>query len=415
MNTRNLRTPLMTATVMALFGLAGNAVAQIETSAVNVKHLKAFDPKQGASAAGDGKTDDTAAIQAAADLAKLHTRTLKPEGGSYLGSSTALYFPAGHYVISDEINLGPYTNIVSDSRAIIEQKNPEKRAFVFNNAYTISVRGLRFIGGKHQIWIENKNTDSTMLTITECEFQVSADYAIFTQGTASPSDVHMSANLVINNCKFIRPRKVLRNVCDYCSVRDTWVTIGHDNFDSDSAAFLNTSGTLMLDNLIGVPVFGSIDAQGRQTLDAGGIDRVRWIDNHGNVLAQKCRFGGEFGGIPIIHHFSLPNSKYPKMGKTVLIENSWICAGPKARKDSAVITFREGIPQLLRIVGNSNLVDGTMILNEAPSLATFLKGNPDLKERIQFEIHSNMTWPNEVAIPSEFNGFLGEKSKPARR
>lgn len=413
MQRQNLwRCTLIPAFMSVVFFLPANASAQIDTTAVNVKELKGNESQQSQSALGDGKTDDTAAIQAGANLAKARSHVLKPEGGSYLGSSTTLYFPAGHYLISDEINLGPYTNIVSDSRAIIEQKTEGKRCFVFNNAYTISIRGLRFLGGKHQIWIDNKNVDSTMLDISECEFQLSSDYAIVTQGTASPTDSHMSANLMINKCKFIRPRKVLRNVCDYAVVRDTWVTVGCENFDRDSAAFMNTSGVLMLDNMIGVPVFGSIDAQGRQSLDAKGVDRVRWIDNYGSVLAQKSRFGGEFGGIPIVHHFGLPDTKYPKMGQTVLIENSWICAGPRMRKDSAVVTLREGIPQLLRIVGNSNLVDGTLILNEAPSLPAFLKANPEMKDRIQFEIHSNMTWPATMTIPAELRSFQLPKGKP---
>ena len=377
------------------------------TGIINVKNLRFTDPQQTISAKGDGKTDDTAAIQAAADLAKKWTVAFLPDRGAYLGSSPIIYFPAGRYLISDEINLGAYTNIVSDSKAIVEQKSPDKRCLVFAPAYTISIRGLRFVGGKHQIWIENKNIDSTMLDISECEFQASTDYAIMTQGTANPNDLHMSANLTINRCKFIRPRKVLRNVCDYAVIRDTWIMIHMDNFDRDSAAFMNTSGTLMFDNMIGVPVFGTIDDQGKQSLDNKGVDRVRWIDNHGSFLAQKSRFGGEFAGIPIIHHFGLPDTKYPKMGQTISIETSWICAGPRSRNDSAVITLRDGIPQLLRIVGNSHLVDGTLILNDGLNVPAFLKANPDAQERIRFDLESNMTYPPVPRpLPPELRPFL---------
>lgn len=379
---------------------------------INVKNLQATDPMQSVSARGDGKTDDTAAIQAAADLAAKRSQVMKPEGGSYLGSSPVIYFPAGKYVISDEIRFGPYTNIASDSRAIVEQKSGDKRCFVFENVYTISIRGIRFVGGTNQIWMGNKNVDSTMLDISECEFQLSGDYAILTQGTVSPNDQHMSANLMINRCKFIRPRKVLRNVCDYASLRDTWVTIHRDNFDGDSAAFMNTSGVLMFDNMIGVPVFGGFDEQGRQNLDNKGLDRVRWVDNHGTFLAQKSCFGGEFGGIPIVHHFGLPDTKYPKMGQTISIENCWICAGPASRKDSAVVTLREGIPQLLRIVGNSHLIDGSFVKSDGANVQAFLRANPDARERIKFEIDSNMTWPPApAALPPELKAF---GSRPSR-
>jgi hypothetical protein len=374
---------------------------------INVKDLRATDPAQNTSARGDGTTDDTAALQAAADLARKLSYIVKPEGGSYLGSSPALYFPAGRYVISDEIRLGPYTNIVSDSKAIIEQKSPDKRSFVFNDVYTISIRGLRFLGGKHQVWMDNRNVDSTILDLSECEFQLSTDTAIVTHGTASPTDQHMSASLTINRCKFIRPRKVLRNVCDYAVVRDSWVTIHKNNFERDSAAFANLSGVLMFDNLIGVPVFGAIDAQGRQNLDNRGIDRVRWVDNHGSLLVQKSRFGGEFGGIPIVHHFGRPDTAYPRMGQTISIENSWICAGPSSRQDSAVVTLRDGIPQLLRIIGNSQLVDGTYLRNEGFDVAAFLQASPDARDRIRFDIHSNMTWPaTPPTVPRELGIFL---------
>ncbi len=395
-----------------LFQPAPVSAADNFAGMINVKNLQATDPKLTQSAQGDGKTDDTSAIQAAADLAKRLTAAMQPPKGAYLGSSPAIYFPAGRYIISDEIQLAAYSNIVSDSRAIIEQKSPDKRCFVFADVYTISIRGIRFVGGKNQIWMGNKNIDSTMLDISECEFQLSTDYAIVTLGSTSATDQHMSANLMINRCKFIYPRKVLRNVCDYAMVRDTWITIGLDNFDRDSAAFLNTSGLLMFDNMIGVPVFGAIDDQGRQSLDNKGVDRVRWVDNHASFIAQKSRFGGEFGGIPVLHHFSLPDAKYPKMGQTVCIENSAISAGPRSRKDSAVITLRGGIPQLLRIIGNSQLVETQFLLNDGLNVPAFLKANPDARSRIRFELESNMTWPAvPPPLPPDLAVFAGPKPR----
>ena len=118
---------LVPAMVTVALCLPNESPAQFDAGAINVKDLAKIDPTQPKSAAGDAKTDDTAAIQAGADLAKARSYVLKPDGGSYLGSSTTLYFPAGHYLITDEIKLGPYTNIVSDSRAIIEQKTAGKK------------------------------------------------------------------------------------------------------------------------------------------------------------------------------------------------------------------------------------------------------------------------------------------------
>lgn len=392
--------------------LSGNVLAQPPARSddalmgiINVKNLKAADPTLTTSAMGDAKTDDTAAIQAAAELAKKRTIAYKPDEGTYLGTSPVIYFPAGRYLISDEIQLGGYANIVSDSRAIIEQKTPDKRILVFAPVFTISVRGLRFVGGKNQIYMENKNIDGTMLDISECEFQASKDAAIMTHGTTSPQDQHMSANLMINKCKFIRSRKILRNVCDYAVVRDSWVTVHMENFDRDSAAFVNTSGVLMFDNMIGIPVFGSMDGTGKQSLDNKGVDKVRWVDNYGTFIAQKSRFGGEYGGIPIVHHFGMPGAKHPAMGQTIIIENSTICAGPSSRPDSAVVTLRGGIPQLLRITGNNTLIDGKYLLNDGLNVASLKK---EVKDRIQFEIETNMVHP-VPAFPKELSDFRKKK------
>ncbi len=378
---------------------------------INVKNLKASDGSLTKSATGDGQTDDTAAIQAAADLAKKRTRVVKPDDGSAMGSSPVIYFPEGRYVISDEIQLASYANVASDSKAIIEQKSANKRSFVFTNVFTITVRGLRFLGGSNQIYLENKNIDGTTLDISDCEFQGSSDYAVMTQGTHSQTDQHMSASLTISRCKFIRPKKVLRNVCDYAILRDTWVRINKENFDRDSAAFMNTSGTLMFDNMIGVPVFGTVNAQGAKTLETQGVDQVRWVDNYGNFIAQKSRFGGEYGGIPIVHHFGQPGAAYPFMGQTISIENSQICAGPNSRADSAVVTLRGGVPQLIRIVGNYHLVNGKYVLIEGQEVAAFLR-SADAKKKVQVEIDSNMTFPTGV-LPPELDNLADPRKKGA--
>ena len=191
---------------------------------INVKDFRSFD-HAATCAQGDGKTDDTVAIQAAAEIARKQTVGFQPEGGSWLGSSPLLYFPAGHYVISDEIRLGGFANIASDAMAIIEQRGVGKKTFVFHDGFTISIRGIRFLKGSNQIYVDNKNINGTMINIDHCEFQLSSDYAVYTNGTGKADDYHMSANVMITKCKFMRCRKVLRNVCDYAILRDSWVQI----------------------------------------------------------------------------------------------------------------------------------------------------------------------------------------------
>lgn len=379
------------------------ATAQaLESDVINVRQ---FENGNKPGAVGDGKTDDTAAIQAAADLAAKRTvaflTKLGEVTGAYSGSSPVLYFPAGHYVISDEIRLGAYANVASDSRAIIEQKTGSENIFTFHDGYTVQVRGLRFLGGASQIAFDNKNIDGSSLDISECEFQLSGGPAIYTHGTWKPDDVHLSASLTINRSKFIKPRQVLRNVCDYAILRDCWVLLRHDNFAPDSAAFVNTAGTLMFDNLIGVP-----DLHPETYLpNFKPVERTRWVDNYGSLLVERSRFGGEGGGIPIVHHFGQPDAAYPFMGQVVSIQNSWICAGLAARSDSGVLTLRAGVPQIIRFEGNSYLIDSPYVRTDGLDLKAFLARYPNAAARFHVTIAGNMAFPKTPAIPVELEQF----------
>jgi hypothetical protein len=69
-------------------------------------------------AKGDGVTDDTMAINLA--LHELYCRTLNPT------ARKTLYFPAGHYIVSNSINVPSYATLVGEGmdNTIIEQTRP---------------------------------------------------------------------------------------------------------------------------------------------------------------------------------------------------------------------------------------------------------------------------------------------------
>lgn len=344
-------------------------------------------------AKGDGKTDDTLAIQKAADAATARTLAFQPSGGCYLGSAPPVYFPAGHYKISGEITFGGYANVLSDAGAIIEQTG-RCRSFVFSGGYTVVVRGIRFLGGTNQIHYSNANIDTSSIKIENCEFQLSTDFAVYTIGT---TDGHLSANLVLADSKFIYPHQVLHNVCDAATVRDCWVSIGKQHFADDSAAFVNLSGVLAFDNMFGVPSFGN----------SKDYKRVRWVDNYnGDLLVRRTRFGGEDAGIPIVHHFGAPDEKHPFMGQTISIETSFICCGAANNANAAVLTLREGVPQLIRLVGNKYLVDSPFIRVDGVDLDDYFKKYNNADGRFKVVIEANMTHPQHPGMPEQLKRFL---------
>ena len=352
-------------------------------------------------AKGDGRTDDTQAIQKAADAAAARTTGFQPPGGAYLGSSPPVYFPAGRYRISGEITFGGYSNVLSDGKAIVEQTG-NCRTFVFPGGYTVALSGIRFVGGTNQIHYSNANVDTSIIIIEKCEFQWSSDFAIYTIGT---TDGHLSANLVVADSKFVYPRQVLHNACDAATIRDCWVSIGKRNFAADSAAFVNRSGVLMFENMFGVPFFsdsGDHSTAGTKSVNQG----VRWVDNYGDLLVRRSRFGGECAGIPIVHHFGKPSEVYPWMGQTISIETSQISAGPASSSNSGVITLREGVPQLIRLVGNRYLVDSPFIRADGVDLDSYFTDIQNAANRFKISIESNMTHPEAPGIPEQLQRFV---------
>ncbi len=77
-----------------------------------------------------------------------------------------------------------------------------------------------------------------------------------------------------------------------------------DEQTTEGASIVN-HGTLVLRNVLGNPYC-------MQSVDA------RWIDNHGDVVADSTRFGGEFGGMCLIVH--------RKAGGRIFVQGSWLFA-----------------------------------------------------------------------------------------
>ena len=153
-------------------------------------------------------------------------------------------------MINDEIALGAYANKVMGSGTIIqmidEDPSPDRPKKIFNfwNAYMLQVSGLSFYGGTTQISISNGNTNLSMFKIEHCEFNSAEGYAIEATPT-EPADTiltdHLSAVLTIDHCKFVKPKGVLKNYCDYAAVNNCWVVVGKpiNKPDPPYAIFLN--------------------------------------------------------------------------------------------------------------------------------------------------------------------------------
>ncbi|MFW5688718.1 MAG: glycosyl hydrolase family 28-related protein, partial [Spirochaetota bacterium] len=168
--------------------------------------------------------DDTEAIERAAADARELVRAQRPGGASLVGSGPALYFPAGIYYVSRQIDLSGIASLRGDSgKAIIcwmdeaqQDGGPDAEAIFRIHAYTNKIENLKFIGGGTQLLFYNENTNQTMIDINGCEFQHATDFAIraIPSGTAD----HLSTELTVRNCKFIFNYQCLETYADYTAV-----------------------------------------------------------------------------------------------------------------------------------------------------------------------------------------------------
>ena len=184
---------------------------------------------------GDGRTDDTKAIQTTFDAAAKKTWSEQPPGSAYFISIPTVFIPAGKYLITETIDLK--ANVSGEGTAIVEQKNAEKDVFSSTFAWRLQVSGLTLVGGQHQLHIGNPNVDTGRITIEKCAFYNARGTAIRLRQGSNSTQVSVRDG-VFYNCN-----QALVNWCDLTSVADCWISSAQEMKDR---AVIENHGVLTL-------------------------------------------------------------------------------------------------------------------------------------------------------------------------
>jgi len=261
-------------------------------------------------AKGDGRTDDTKAIQAAFDAAGKKTWSEQYPGSAYFISMPVVFFPAGKYLLSDTIKVG--VNAQGEGTAILQQKTAGKDIFVNPDTWRWQLSGLTFVAGRHHLDIGNRNIDTGRIVIERCAFYNAEGTAVRVRQGSN------STQLTIRDCVFIRCDQALVNHCDVARLSDSWISTSPKM--KDKAVIENRSGSLLLEDICGVPAVARDNDQ-------------RWIDNYSVVTARNFRFGGERAGFTAVVNFAPYDYTYPVTPTAVVLDSCdvYSLGNPKRR------------------------------------------------------------------------------------
>ena len=274
-------------------------------------------------AKGDGQTDDTVAIRRAFAQAAKNARGGRVPRSDYFLTTPEVYFPSGHYIISDAIDPSADT-IRGEGHAVIEQKTANKEIFRSQSATRRTFLGLHFIGGQTHLSLGNPNVDKGFLVMENCNFQMSNGPAVVIQEGTN------STFTIIRNCEFINCNRVLTSYCDWTLMKSCWIGGGHEQ--NNVAMIEHRGDKMVLEDIVGVE-------------NANGVDQ-RWIDNYGaHLTCRDFRFGGDVGGFTPIVNFA----RYTEIGtpRTIVIEDSRLYNSNNLKRPGAI--HCEEVPNLIEI------------------------------------------------------------------
>lgn len=145
-------------------------------------------------AVGDGKADDTDAIQRAmlAAEAKAQVRRLHFSKGWYGGRNEGAFpevvFPDGTYRITRALVATKFTAWRGLGKATLRQDDPAANILYQDRAYRCHIENMAFEGGRMQVQFGVANTDASRVTLVGCRFSGSSDAAVHCYSFRDPNE-----------------------------------------------------------------------------------------------------------------------------------------------------------------------------------------------------------------------------------
>ncbi len=279
-------------------------------------------------AEGKGSADDSDAF------CKAFTEAAKSD------SPIEIIVPNGIYRLDKAVELPPRIIVRGVGRATLTVPSGRKGAvFTASCAMRILMQNLIFENCDDGVAITTKSDNECNILIDNCTFNKNNGFAITClSGAGSIADPNKTS-LRISDCTFCYSRVLLNNA-KYALIDNAWITTDPDMIDA--GAIVN-KGTLRLKSMCGVPQTTRVNKSNGKSSEDTKKNDMRWVDNYFKVFCDRCRFGGEDGGLPSVVNFAADGE--------LLMLNSW-CSIYTGNPKRITIVDCQAIPSLLAFQGN---------------------------------------------------------------
>ncbi len=279
-------------------------------------------------AVGDGAADDAPAFQAALDAAGAHAA---------MGVFAEVVVPSGNYLLGRSVRLPEAVAIRGEGTAYI-RRPPEATdpAFTGHDVRLLLLQKLYFIGGAQDVHIRNAPELEAELVFDQLDVKFTTGYSLQVQCGDGGYEDRGRTRLTVSDSTFAVAKALKHNV--RAALNCVWIS---SDPDAQREGAIANHGDLYFNALVGVPLLDRIYRTGT-TFDTRGNDH-RWIDNYGNVALDRCRFGGEYGGMPaIVNH---------RAGARISIRESWLYHSSGNRERLTHVDC-EALPDRVLLWGN---------------------------------------------------------------
>ena len=254
------------------------------------------------------------------------------------GSPVEVVVPNGLYRMDQPVELPPRIAVRGSGHAAFTVPAGRKGAiFTASGAEHILLQNLHFFKCEQAVAITTKADVKSDILLDNCVFNENSDCAVTCFSGSGAVAERNKTTLRMSDCTFVYSRALRHNV-QYALMDNPWITTDPDTVNSGVVV---NKGTFHLKSLCGVPSTART-YKAQDSTDTRGND-LRWIDNYYQVFLDRCRFGGEGGGLPMVINFAT--------GGYVLIQNSWLSIYEGNPKRITVVDCEE-IPSLIALRGN---------------------------------------------------------------